>query len=104
MVRDGDVDGLWQSLKDALRYVLVELIEHSSNHIYSVQPVYEQIPWITYYLKMIPGATDTQFREFCFDRGTKRYARGATVKDLFYYLVRTDPELMPRHINLAMPE
>ena len=104
MVRDGDVDGLWQSLKDALRYVLVELIEHSSNHIYSVQPVYEQIPWITYYLKMIPGATDTQFREFCFDRGTKRYARGATVKDLFYYLVRASIRWFMRLVDTATLE
>lgn len=47
------------------------------------------IPWATRLLLKLPFATDAivKFRDFTITCATKRKARGANVKDLFYHLV-----------------
>ncbi|KAI0086977.1 cytochrome P450 [Irpex rosettiformis] len=72
MLRDGDVDGLWQGMKDGLE----------------MSQVYETIPWASYYARYIPGMAMElkRFRAKCYQRAEQRLVAGSNVKDLLYYL------------------
>ena len=50
----------------------------------------ESLPWLAYHAQQMPGlGTKFQkFRERAAERAKERIQRGATIKDLFYYLVR----------------
>lgn len=52
----------------------------------------ESLPWLAYHAQQIPGlGTKFQkFRESATERAKERIQRGATIKDLFYYLVRAN--------------
>ncbi|KAI0344473.1 cytochrome P450 [Trametopsis cervina] len=85
MLRDGDKDGLWQNMKDGL----------------DISQIYENIPWLSYYTRYIPGTARElkRFRAVCYERAERRYHAGATVKDLFYYLSNegnVDKDTLPR--------
>ena len=57
----------------------------------SIAALYEHIPWISYYTKMLPWASKDvkQMRKMGFSRTEQRYNQGSTTRDLFYYLVGT---------------
>ena len=58
---------------------------------YSIAQLYENIPWLSYYTRYIPGAGSDlkRFRIMSFGRTEARYKNGSRTKDLFYYLVCT---------------
>nr|BAL05147.1 cytochrome P450 [Phanerodontia chrysosporium] len=77
MVREGaDHNGLWQLIKSGMK----------------VSFVYEHIPWLSYYVKKLPGAGSDlkMMRAMAFGQTEKRYATATTTRDLFYYLTNED--------------
>jgi hypothetical protein len=55
----------------------------------SVLAIFGEVPWLAYYAKKIPGMGEDSkiLKEMAVQRAKKRYAAGATNKDIFYYLV-----------------
>ena len=51
--------------------------------------VFEQIPWLSYYIKKIPytGKRYMSLRSMATARAAERFQKGSTTKDIFYYLV-----------------
>ena len=56
----------------------------------SVSFIYDQLPWLPHFTKHVPavGRELLKLRGAAINRATERYKRGATSRDLFYYLVR----------------
>ena len=90
MLRDGDIDGSWQALKDGLEYVyyLCQQWQLLSCRR-SMMMIFDHLPWLSYIAKQFPTAkTIKNLRARAMERTEDRYKRGAAYKDLFYYLVR----------------
>ena len=52
--------------------------------------IFDHLPWLSYIAKQLPAAqTIKNLRKRAMARTMGRYERGATSKDLFYYLVRS---------------
>ncbi|KAJ3539059.1 hypothetical protein NM688_g6420 [Phlebia brevispora] len=76
MMRDGDRDGLWKIVRDGLE----------------VSIVFDTIPWLSYYVKWIPGTGKDlkRLHKMAFGRTRARFQSGSAVKDVFYYLSNED--------------
>ncbi|EKM51676.1 uncharacterized protein PHACADRAFT_212308 [Phanerochaete carnosa HHB-10118-sp] len=77
MLREGgDHNGLWKVLKSGIKASFV----------------YEHMPWLSYYGKMLPGGVDAikKMHAMAFSQTEKRYASGSTSRDLFYFLGNED--------------
>ncbi|KAI0075130.1 high nitrogen upregulated cytochrome P450 monooxygenase 2 [Panus rudis PR-1116 ss-1] len=76
MLRDGDKDGRWKAMEDAM----------------AKTTIFEHIPWITHYVAKIPKIADQirKQREFAISKARQRYQQGSKTKDLFYYLNNDD--------------
>ena len=63
------------------------------NAFLSIAVVYEHVPWLSYYARLLPwaGKDLKTMRKMAFDRAALRYTQGSSAKDLFYYLVRPSP-------------
>nr|BAL05148.1 cytochrome P450 [Phanerodontia chrysosporium] len=85
MVREGgDRERLWEVVKSGLK----------------IEFIYDNIPWLSYYTRNIPGAGNAELRAMAIGQTEKRYSRTSTSKDLFYYLGNEDgaeKEDPPKH-------
>jgi hypothetical protein len=61
---------------------------------FRVAHIYEQVPWLAYYVGYIPSAGEDNkvMRTMCIAQTERRIAAGTTSKDLFYFLV--SPQLL----------
>lgn len=66
-----------------------------ADEVFSIAVIYEHVPWISYYVKLLPwaGKDLKMMLKLAFDRAAQRYNQGSSAKDLFYYLVRPSPSM-----------
>lgn len=59
----------------------------------SVSIMFDTVPWLSYYLKRLPGIGKDlkRLHDMAFGRTRSRYRYGSSLKDVFYYLVSFDP-------------
>ncbi|GJE94426.1 cytochrome P450 [Phanerochaete sordida] len=75
MLANGDQDGVWTMFKEGGEG----------------QMMYHHIPWLAHYAKRLPMSPALKkMRAFALGRTADRYKKGATTKDLFYYLSNED--------------
>ncbi|KIP08940.1 hypothetical protein PHLGIDRAFT_68457 [Phlebiopsis gigantea 11061_1 CR5-6] len=91
MIREGaDHSGLWACLKSGLKAAFV----------------YEHLPWLSYYTRHLPGfGKDVKMmRAMGMAQTEKRYHRGSSSKDLFYFLGNEDGKEAvspPKHVVIS---
>lgn len=75
MLAHGDQDGIWTMFKEGGEG----------------QMMYHHIPWLAHYAKRLPMSPALKkMRGFALGRTAERYKKGASTKDLFYYLSNED--------------
>ncbi|GJE87389.1 cytochrome P450 [Phanerochaete sordida] len=76
MMRTQDGEGVMESMKTG----------------FEAAQVYENIPWLGYWMRHFPQLAQAtkRYRTMCFQRGMQRYHAGSKQKDLFYYLSNED--------------
>lgn len=90
MITEGDKDGLWNTLERWALWVDSHSICHNSKWIsISSATVISHMPWAVRLWEKFPAVSREllKLRKFGFDCAMQRVKRGATSKDLWYYLV-----------------